>query len=325
MVMKQSLNAGTLDNISCIFICFNNFNQTMLNKFYANNLNSNNASQNKKIVDDNLANLPYDIKSEYAASTLKEPQLNHNIFEEIRRRITYIQEVAIQLKRNEVNHLSNSSNKYDNSRDGYSSNNFNENIFKRDINYNTISSNNINNFNRSKNNFSLDKKPKTSSETIKNLPLEFMSSGYSRTNEIDYAAHKTLNTDSNTNNDIDKFLYKIVSKKIKTPAALAPSYKNYESTLPTFKISQRINKPTKESNIKNYSPTNNRNENKEGNSNYINNTNNPIKNNNNKFLPNINKHVGNFHTANPNNYNERSSTLGFKYTKPLQYNFNLNK
>ena len=39
--MKQSMNSGTVDNISCIFICFSNFKKIVQKKFHNFNINNN--------------------------------------------------------------------------------------------------------------------------------------------------------------------------------------------------------------------------------------------------------------------------------------------
>jgi len=275
MVMKQSLNAGTVDNISCIFICFNNFKQAIQQKFQGSINNQNKEPKS------------FDVKNEYAMISKEQPGLIN--FEEIRRKLNFVKENSIPLMKNENIKLS----KYDQAQNIYA-----------------------------------EKKPKTSSETNKSNRLELINANYPEANNIDnYEFHSNnINTDSNANGDLDKFLYKIDSKKIKMPGIA--SYKNYESNLPTFKISQRINKaPHKElNNLKNSSPTNriNSNSHQMSYNNFgTNNMNYTSKNN--RFLPNIinNKNVG--HT-NPSTsiYGEKNSN-NLKFSKGLQFNYNFNK
>lgn len=231
----------------------------------------------------------FDVKDEYAMSKDQSNLIN---YEEIRRKLNFIKENSIQLKGNENLKLL----KYDQSQ-----------------------------------NFHSEKKPKTSSEATKSNRLELLNAGYSNENyneNFEYE-NNNLNTDSNAHGDGDKFLYNIVSKKIKTPG-IAP-YKNYESTLPTFKISQRINKAsTKEfNNIKNASPANriNSNPNQISLNNNFGTNNMNYTSNNNRFLPSINSNKnGAFNNPGASIYGEKNSiNNGFKLTKGLQFNYNFNK
>jgi len=272
MVMKQSLYAGTVDNISCIFICFNNFKQIMQNKFQP----SNNTNKETKI--------PYDIKDQYSNPKDITNSIN---FEEIRKRIYFTKENTINLKKNENIKL----NQYENS---------NQSIFA-------------------------EKKPKTSSDAIKSNRLDLIA-GFpeGNTNENNDYANNNINTDSNGTGEMDKFLYKIVSKKIKTPGIA--SFKNYESTLPTFKISQRLNKLPKElNNIKNVSPSNRIfTNNQSNNANYAS-SNMNFTTKNSRFLPNINNKQLHLNGNNSNHLGEIKNNNGYKLSKGLQFNFNFNK
>jgi hypothetical protein len=229
----------------------------------------------------------YDVKDEYAY------QKDHNNafnFEEIRKRVYYTKENSICLIKNENIKL----HQYENS---------NQNIFA-------------------------EKKPKTSSDAIKSNRLDLIAGGLSDGNNIENTEYTNNNliTESNSNGDMDKFLYNIVSKKLKNPGI--SSIKNYESTLPSFKISQRMNKLPKElNNYKNISPSNrlylNINGNHLGN-NVLSNMNYTTKNT--RFLPNINNKQINLNKNGPSLYvNEKNHNNGFKLTKGMQFNLKLNK
>jgi len=292
MVMKQSLTAGTVDNISCIFICFNNLKQIMQQKFLTKNIQTIETR------------MPYDIKDEYSNPSNKESLTKVN-FDEIRKRIAFMKEDSIHLRKNE------------------------------DIK--------LTEFEISSQNIYVEKKPKTSSDALKSNRIELINANFpdeinntiNNYANFDYG-NNNLNTDANSNNEMDKFLYKIGAKKNKTPG-IAP-IKNYEATLPTFKISQKLNKIPKElNNIKSVSPANrifpNTNSSKSNNvHSFINNQNYGTNNNmnltskNSRFLPKINNK--NFSQGNQNNLQggeRNSSNGGYKYSKGLQFNFNLNK
>lgn len=246
--MKQSLNAGTLDNISCIFICLNNFKQILQNKFYENQTKNNYTS---------------------AIEILN----NNSNIDEIRKRLAHVKENSIQMKENEFIKFGNFDNNF-------------------------------------------EKKPKTSSEAIKSRSEYIDLLKETNGNEHDFY---TNNTDNQS--DDEKYLYKIISKKNKTPFA---PYKNYESNLPSFKISQKMSRLPKEINLK-VSPTNkfytnnivfNSNNANVSNQNFNTNMNMNFTSKNNRFLPSITKNL------NSTNFSEKST--GFKFTKP-NLNFNFNK
>lgn len=231
----------------------------------------------------------FDVKYEYAMSRENSGLIS---FEEIRRKLTFMKENSIKLKKNENLKLA----KYEQS---------------------------------SQNIYAAEKKPKTSSEANKSNRLELINAGFPEEikNENFEFHSNNINTDTNAIVEADKYLYKIVSKKIKTPG-IAP-YKNYESTLPTFKISQRFNKavPPKElGNIKNVSPANRINSNPNHmsyNNNFgMNNMNYTSKNN--RFLPSINSNKNAGHN-NPNASVYGENNHGLKFSKGLQFNYNFNK
>lgn len=298
MIMKQSMNSGTLDNITCIFICFNNFRKNVNSKFN-NNLNI----TREKDPNNSQA---FNIKNEYNEnnSYFDFHNSSNSIFEEIRRRLTFHKEHSIKLKTNEY------------------------------LNFNHFEDNNFEN------------KPRTSNEILKtNGRFDLM--GEENYNDIEYkpiitetendANNYMANTNSNMNS---KHLYKIVSKKNIAP--FGNIAKNYESNLPTFKISQKLNKIPKEINLRKLSPLN-----KMGNFNNgfnsttnINSVNININMNNtsrggNRFLPKITKNVGStthYNDKKKNNFssmstsNNTSNNQGsFRFNKPIQMNLKLNK
>ena len=65
MVMKQSLNSGTLDNISCIFICFSNFKRTIQSKFGYGNDNSKDKEKEKDFKENFNKSQAFNVKNEY--------------------------------------------------------------------------------------------------------------------------------------------------------------------------------------------------------------------------------------------------------------------
>ena len=276
MVMKQSMNSGTLDNISCIFICFNNFKKVMQAKF-------NNFVSKEKDLNLNVNNSQaFNVKNEYNEhnSGVDLHNSSSSNFDEIRKKLTYYKEASIKLKINEFVHFS----EYENRE--------------------------------------YEKKPKTSSEALKMGRLDFINDN----NDIEYKPVIT-NTDTNPSiNMEDKQLYKIVSKKIKTPVVNVG--KNYESNLPSFKISQKINKFPKDINMRKLSPINKMGLILNG-YNYTNNNNNNNMNstskNANRFLPSITKNIGSTTHYNEKKNNNNNNQGSFKFNKPMQLNFDYNK
>ena len=102
MVMKQSMNSGTLDNITTIFICFKNFRNNLQAKFNNNNFNS----TKEKDINNSQA---FNIKNEYNEKDGNLDMQNSRQFDvdEIRRRLTYYKENSIRVKTNEFINFSN--------------------------------------------------------------------------------------------------------------------------------------------------------------------------------------------------------------------------
>jgi hypothetical protein len=300
MIMKQSMNSGTLDNITVIFICFNNFKKVLQSKF-GNNLNNNTTSTNFNITKEKDPNnsQAFNIKNEYNEnnSTSDIQNTPNSNFEEIRRRLTYYKEQSIKLKTNEFINFSD----------------FEEKKFEN--------------------------KPKTSNEVMKNngrLDLEIK-------NDIEY---KPIITDTDNdlknynniigNNIIDKDnrdLYKIISNKNMSNRTGGNFPKNYESNLPEFKISQKINKFSKEINLRKLSPINkfgnfHNGFNSTTNINSVNlnmNMNNTSRGGANRFLPKITKNSNTYYNdknINFSNHNTISNQESFRFNKPNNINLN---
>lgn len=318
--MKQSMNSGTLDNITCIFICFNNFRKIFQAKL--NNMTS--SSQREK----DLGNTKeaFNIKNEYnennnqvnnnVSSTefYNPPQLN---FEEIRRRLTLYKENSIRLRTNEYINFSN--------------NEFQEKNFEN--------------------------KPKTSNEVLKNNTRFELDAN----SDVEYKPIITETENENNNNYIgshkndSKQLYKIVSKKNISPLNNNNYGKNYESNLPSFKIPQKLNKISKDINLRKLSPINkigniHNGFNSTTNINSVNlqmNMNNTSKGGN-RFLPKITKNIGATTIYNEKKNQNNNSNIGiinnnggniisgnhhmplsshgsYKYYKPAQMNLKMNK
>lgn len=103
MIMKQSMNSGTLDNISCIFISFNNFKKIMNPKF-------NNVLSTDMDIQTNMnKSQAFNVRNEYNEYKFGN-DLNNNIsdlnFDDIRKKLSYLKENSIKLKTNEYIHFS---------------------------------------------------------------------------------------------------------------------------------------------------------------------------------------------------------------------------
>lgn len=326
MIMKQSLFAGSIDNISCIFICFKNFNNILKNKFYSDESVCNTTNVNKSTTDDKKK-FPYDIKEEYKNSTSKDV-INSINYDEIRKKVADMSDANIQLKKNEFIKL----NSYSSNLEDISSNNSstsNEEILdqkkkknKDDIQIRDFNSKNTtknihpnHNVTFFKNGISMDEKPKTSSE-FKKLSKLGLQRGLTDTqvNEGEFSSNTKLKTEGNCY-ELDKALF----KKIGIMGESSQN-KNYELTLPSFKISKKLDKRPKGISLKNLSPINYLNgmignskttKNLHGNVNDVH-MNFTLKHDN-KFLPNINNHVKYHNNMNKNlKSREKTSTYGFK-------------
>jgi hypothetical protein len=324
MVIKQSMNAGTLDNISCIFICFNNFNKIISPKFQRKDLNNNNMIQS----------IAFNIKNEYNEinsnnNTLLDYNSANFIIEEIRKKLINLKDSFVKLRENE--------NIYFNEKGFDKKPKTSSDIIKKERFL--FNGDNINNTSNNSNNNDIEYKP-----IITNT---------------DSAAIKFPNV-NNFNNELDEnndnrnnHFYKIVSKKLKTPVVNMNNnniykIKNYDINLPNFKLPQKIHNYNYNYNGNNNTSNSSR-FNKDGNSrklspldkmgnfhngfnstnnNYNNiNSNNSINMNittktNNRFLPNIKKNIGNstiYINERKNNNNEHGS---FRVNKPIQLDFN---
>jgi hypothetical protein len=334
MIIKQSMNAGTLDNISCIFICFNNFNKLITPKLSKKDLINYNKNTKKTGV--------FNIKNEYNEmniNNIKNTRLDYNynsenlIIEEIRKKLINNKESSVKLRENEYIYFSDKG--FDKKPKTSSE------IIKKErflFNGDNINNSNIND---------IEYRPvvtNTESAAVK------------------FPNVKNCNNESDDNND--NHFYKVVSKKLKTTIVNMNNnnnnnnnnynnnrIKNYEINLPNFKLPQKINNYN--SNLSNYTRFN-----KEGNlrkispidkignfHNGFNSTNNNINNNNsinsmnvnmdvtsktnNRFLPNIKKNIGSatlYNKEKKNNNNNNNSNNNehgnFRINKPLQLNFN---
>jgi hypothetical protein len=292
--MKQSMNSGTLDNITTIFICLNNFKKSLQSKFSNNNNNSNNFNSAKEKDPNNSQ--AFNIKNEYNENSTFDIQNScQSNFEEIRRRLTYLKEHSIKVKTNEYI-------------------NFSDNDFA-DRNF--------------------ENKPKTSNEVLKtNARFDLENK-----DDMEYKPiitdtendNNTHNFSGKNNNKIDsKHLYRIVSKKNMSP--MGNLTKNYDSNLPEFKISQKINKFPKEINMRKLSPINNMGNFHSGfnSTTNINSVNLNINMNNtsrgaNRFLPKITKSGFNTLYNEKKNNNNANNQGSFRFNKPINMNMKLNK
>jgi len=285
------MNAGTVDNISCIFIGFNNFKQIMQQKF---------QSMNNPFKENHLQN---EFKEELYFSNSNDLTNKIN-YEDIRKRIFNLNDKSIELQTDEFLLLKN----YAPSQPIYEHNNAKT----------SIETNNIN------------RPTSIASGFSQKQAINEKISEYSKSN---------LKTDPNNH---ENNIYKIISKKIKTPL-LAP-IKN-ESTLPGFRIPQKIS-DNNSNNSKLYEKFNGATNNSHysnnsinnkflSNTNLINANNNSSWNNfhfnsnNNNFLPIINyKNIGCDYENNFNNKNKiglkNNSNVDFKIQKDLKLNFNYN-
>ena len=152
----------------------------------------------------------------------------------------------------------------------------------------------------------------------------------------DVMEYKPIITDTdndNNSNKESKQLYKIISKKNISP--MGNYAKNYESNLPQFKLSQKLNKFPKDINLRKLSPIN-KNGNFHGgfnsttniNSVHINiNMNNTSKGGN-RYLPKISKNIGGNTIYNEKKNNSPVNNMNqssLRFNRHIQMNLKLNK
>ena len=292
MIMKQSMNSGTLDNITIIFICFKNFRNNLQTKFNNSNFNS---TKEKDINNNNSQ--AFNIKNEYNEKDGNFDMQNstHTNFDEIRRRLTCYKENSIRVKTNEF------------------------------INFSNFDDKNFEN------------KPKTSNELLKkNERFELDGNSEMEYKPIITETENENNSNNfignNRNNKDSKQLYKIISKK--NISTVGNYGKNYESNLPQFKIPQKLNKFSKDINMRKLSPINKMGDFHNGfnSTSNINSVNIEINMNNtsrggNRFLPKINsKNIGSttiYNEKKNNNNNSANNTnqSSFRFNKPNQMNY----
>lgn len=344
MIMKQSMNNGTLDNITCIFICFNNFKKNLQRKFSINS-NSNNSknknNNNIKEKESNIANstAAFNIKNEYNENNSNENFYSNNSnIDEIRRKLTYHKDFSIKLKANEYINFSSSSSNNNNNKNNLNQNENNQmenqnNYLDENINNNTLDSkikqkskssfeimklktkgkfslmniNNINNINEENDNNNAS--PEHNKPIIPDTPLSNSSN-----EKIDL-----LNLKNNNNN----YSYR---KHKKFESANFTDFKNeYKNEYKNdFKTTQKINsKFNKKKNLRKLSPIRKENFSSGFNSTTnLNSINFHISNSSksvNKFLPKINSN-NNITNKNPgsttyyNNSSERKNNFTFNNT-----------
>lgn len=328
--MKQSMNSGTLDNITCIFICFNNFRKNLQPKFISNNSNLNLAREREsKDPNNSQAFQAFNIKNEYNenSSTFDLHSSSQNNFEEIRRKLSYYKEHSIRLKTNEFINFSDDCDFADEKNLMENKPKTSNEILKTNTRFDLINEEN-----------DIEYKP-----IITDTENEMVLNNNNNNIYRNINNKNNLNHNNNNNNTIEaKNLYRIASKKNINNININNQIGNlgkggYESNLPTFKISQKLNKIPKDINLRKLSPINkvgnfNSGFNSTTNINSVNiniNMNNTSRNGN-RFLPKITKNIGSntlYNEKKKNNFysNNNNNQASFRFNKPTQMHLKLNK